>query len=640
MPSFRRPAPLLSLLILFTISSLAVLARPLPQQEEIVIQGSPGAPVARDVMPALEPPPIGTATVEGVVVSADLGRPVRRALVRLSSTVPRPPQTAVSDDNGRFHFQGIAAGEFTLTASKPGYLESAFGQRQPGSGRPGTPISIANGQRIERLSVPIARGGVLTGTVADDGGEPAFGTEVRAYKSIWQRGERSLRLAGSDKADDRGAFRIAALPPGEYLVMASPAGDPANREDMALGGPLLGGVAMGRMVESNVSRTAVTGSAGSSGYAPVFFPGTTSSAAATRVTIGVSEERSGLDMQLPLVAMTTLTGTVMSDNGAPAIGTMVRLVDLDMPVPGFGLRVTGTGPDGRFTFHQVPPGRYRLHAQNGPQNRVVVEDGPLGAKVMMQFTNAAREGPAGAWMAFPPAAPSEVRWAAADLAITGADAAPVALVLQPGVSVSGRIVFDTTGQQPSDLSAFRVTLTSADPSDPGLSTSLTEVAADGRFTIVGVAPGTYRVTLLSPTSWQPKSFVVNGRDALDFLLSVDANQPITDATFTLTTRAASLSGSLVDASGRPATAYTIVLFADEATYWTPGSRRIQAARPSTTGRFTLSNLPAGSYRLVAVDDVEDGQWSDPDVLRQLAGVALPLTLADGESKTQDVRVAR
>ena len=90
----------------------------------------------------------------------------------------------------------MASGQFLLSATKPGYLESTFGQRQPGSGRPGTPLSVSTGQRIERIALPIARGGVLAGTVSDDGGEPAFGTEVQAYRFVWQDGERTLRHAG------------------------------------------------------------------------------------------------------------------------------------------------------------------------------------------------------------------------------------------------------------------------------------------------------------------------------------------------------------------------------------------------------------------------------------------------------------
>jgi hypothetical protein len=320
---------------------------------------------------------------------------------------------------------------------------------------------------------------------------------------------------------------------------------------------------------------------------------------------------------------------------------LVRLTDLDMPVPGFGVRVTGTGPDGRFEFAAVPPGRYRLSARTGPERQVIVEDGPAGAKVMMKFTAAAREGPVppGDGHPFAPL-PTDTRWASTDVTVTGPDIAPVSLVLRPAMVVTGRVEFDATGERPADLSSFRVALTSADLNDPGLSTSMAEVGDDGGFAIAGVAPGVYRVTVLSTTGWRAKSFVVDGRYALDYLLSIEPGASALDGTLTLTTRPSSLSGTLVDASGRPATEYTIVLFPDDAAYWTPGSRRIQATRPSTAGRFALANLPAGSYRLVAVDDLEDGQWSDPKVLQQLFSAALPILLNDGDHKVQELRVGK
>jgi hypothetical protein len=42
---------------------------------------------------------------------------------------------------------------------------------------------------------------------------------------------------------------------------------------------------------------------------------------------------------------------------------MVRLTDLDMPVPGLGVRVTGSGPDGQFSFDDVPPGVLKISVQ-------------------------------------------------------------------------------------------------------------------------------------------------------------------------------------------------------------------------------------------------------------------------------------
>lgn len=608
----------------------------------VVVQGPGPAMPPRDPLPRpAESQPTGAAVVEGVVVSADLGRPVRRATVRLAPVVPGPPQTTLADDMGRFRFEGVPAGQFLLTASKPGYLDSTFGQRQPGSGRPGTPLSVSASQRIDRLSLAIARGGVLAGTVSDDGGEPAFGTDVQAYRFVWQQGERTLRLAGSDTADDRGSFRIGALPPGEYLVMASPAGKSGVFDDIGLLNARLGDARAMSVARVAGSVNAAAGATPPADYTPVFYPGTTSSASAMHVTIGVSEVRSGLDVQLPLVAMTRVEGVVL-DAAGPAPGTEVRLVDLDMPIQGLGLKSTMSGPDGRFAFENVPAGRYRVQARTGPVTRMVVDDAGGNERVMVQFQAArvggpGRGGPGFAFAGVPPAAP-EVRWATAEVVLSGAPHDPITLVLQQGLRLSGRVLFDGPDQPPADLSSFSVALANAHPSG-GASSAFGQVGDDGRFTIEGVTPGVYRVTVMPGSSWRPKSFIVGGRDALDFLLTVTPSQEIGAAELTLTTRTSTLSGTLTDGTGRPAPAHTIVVFPDDRSYWVAGSRRVRATRPSTDGKFSVSGLPAGSYRLVAVDDLEDGQWFDPKVLEQLAGAALPLSVGEGENKVQDLRLS-
>ena len=51
-------------------------------------------------------------------------------------------------------------------------------------------------------------------------------------------------------------------------------------------------------------------------------------------------------------------------------------------------------------------------------------------------------------------------------------------------------------------------------------------------------------------------------------------------------------------------------------------------------------MPPGEYRLVAVDDVEPGQWFDPAFLKELIGASMPVSLAPGEKRTQDIRTGR
>src|SRR5437016_122359 len=152
--------------------------------------------------------PTGTAVLSGRIVYADSGRPARRARVGLSGIEPRLGKSVTADDQGRFAFTDLPGGQFTLTGSKPGFLEVTFGQKRPGSSQPGTPIRLIDGQHLENVTLGIVRGGVITGTVVDDLGEPSFGTNVRVMRYVMRTGERVLQSSGNATTDDRGIYRI------------------------------------------------------------------------------------------------------------------------------------------------------------------------------------------------------------------------------------------------------------------------------------------------------------------------------------------------------------------------------------------------------------------------------------------------
>jgi hypothetical protein len=141
-----------------------------------------------------------------------------------------------------------------------------------------------------------------------------------------------------------------------------------------------------------------------------------------------------------------------------------------------------------------------------------------------------------------------------------------------------------------------------------------------------------------PSRWQPKTAVFGGRDALDVALDVKAGEDMAGGVETFTTRLGELSGTLQDSTGNHTADYRIVLFRSDVSYSEPNARRIQATRPATDGVFHFRNLPSGDYKLIAVTDVEQGQWFDPAFLQQLAGPALPLSFGEGERKVQDLRV--
>jgi hypothetical protein len=583
----------------------------------------------------------GTGSISGKVESPT-GRPMRNASVRVSSNGPgSASRSTTTDDRGNFMLDKLPAGDYTLRASKPGYLESVFGQKDPGSGRPGTPISLKDGQRLEDVAMKMPKGGVITGTIVDDIGEPVFGVPVRALRWQFRNGERTLVSAGSGQTDDRGIYRIPTLVPGDYIVMATPprtsdsaaaleAMMSAERAAIAGGGGNLTFAPTRAFDAENAADTP------SSGYAPVFYPGTTISSTASAVSVGPAEEKTGIDVPLQLVPLGTVTGTVIGD---PRVirATSIQLSDANTGLPGLGARSVSPDANGKFTITGVAPGSYKLLAKSGGSVTMISSDD--GGRTMMFMTREVRvDGRGGGPGSNEP--PPPPMWAKADIAVDGRSKTDVALVLQPGTTVSGRIQFDGTGEYPTDFSNIRVVLGSAQPNGFIAGSAMATVNPDGTFRMADVMPGKYRVTMTPPRMWRARSVDVGGRDALDFLLDVPEREDVGNVTVTFTNRATELAGTITDGSGQAASGYTIVLFAADQQYWTPQSRRIVTTRPSTDGKFTFRDLPAGSYKIAALEDAEPGSWFDPELLKQLNAAAISVTIGEGERKTQDLRVGR
>src|SRR5688572_4049710 len=137
----------------------------------------------RDARPAGLPLPEGTATLSGSVTLAASGQPARGARVTATGHDNGPSRTGETDGLGRFTFANLPAGRYSLSASKPGHVTGSYGQSRPG--RPGTPIQLADGQRFD-ARLTIHKGGVLTGTILDEHGEPVPNTQVRVLRYLWQ----------------------------------------------------------------------------------------------------------------------------------------------------------------------------------------------------------------------------------------------------------------------------------------------------------------------------------------------------------------------------------------------------------------------------------------------------------------------
>jgi hypothetical protein len=92
-------------------------------------------------------------------------------------------------------------------------------------------------------------------------------------------------------------------------------------------------------------------------------------------------------------------------------------------------------------------------------------------------------------------------------------------------------------------------------------------------------------------------------------------------------------------SGVPSTDYRLIVFAADKKLWTPNSRYFRMGGPDRDGRFKVTGLPPGSYSVVALERVETAvSFNDPEFLQRISAGADAVTLADGETRTIDLRL--
>jgi len=569
--------------------------------------------------------PSGTAVLSGVLTSATAStQPVRHATLRLSGANGASTRVAGTDDDGQFVFDALPAGNYTLSATKPGYVQTFYGSRKPGRG-PGVPVAVKDGERAT-LTLTIAPGAVIAGTITDVRGLPASNVAVAAVGI----GSRDAGLAPTrGVTDDRGMYRLFGLAPGDYVVSAIP------RVGPGAGRGAIGETTGVTDAEVRWARAASAGGGGSapmppSGrpvtYAPVFFPGTTDASAAAKVTVAVGEERSGIDLALQIVQTARIAGTILDANGQPMPSASVALYprrrDAESPADALVSSGALTLPravvtPGAFSIPGVAPGEYTIVARSGSSSR--------GA----------------------PPPPGPVLWCITDLTVAdGRDQTDLVLRFTPGLKLSGTIAFvHTTLTPPGDMSAIDLSIQALGSYLGLASTSRANVSVNGAFTFSGIAPWRYTLRATPPGAaagarWTLASAMLNGRDLADSAFDVSAGADVTGLAITFTDRAAGISGRLVDEAGRATTRYTIVVFPADRSLWLPGSRRIRSAPPATDGSFTVAGLPAGSYAVAAAEDVEAADLSDPAFLSQLLASAYKLVLADGEQKRQDLRIGK
>ncbi|MEM6639953.1 MAG: carboxypeptidase-like regulatory domain-containing protein [Pseudomonadota bacterium] len=284
--------------------------------------GAPGALAQTSAVGALDSPAAQIATTRTYALTGRLtsptGAPLAGARVRAVGSGRASGAVTVSESDGRFRFDGLAAGAYRVELAEPADMLSASPVKVAvGSG-------LANRTDIVLDDEPVP--GQLVGTVASS--IPDQSGLFFAFVSALRELEGEYEFAGAAfVAEDNGAFAIPDLLPGTYRVRI---------DGLFFGAPTIGG--------------------------PVFtefFEDADTVELATDIVVPAGADSVPVAVNIGPVLDRQLAGTVSDSDGDAASGVTVSLIDPDSNAT---VGATQSGADGRYEFGAVARGSFIVSA--------------------------------------------------------------------------------------------------------------------------------------------------------------------------------------------------------------------------------------------------------------------------------------
>ena len=291
-----------------------------------------------------------------------------------------------------------------------------------------------------------------------------------------------------------------------------------------------------------------------------------------------------------------VSGHVLSSTSLPTKNVQVSLVG-GAGATTFNAGQASTDAKGNFEIRGAPPGSYTLIAE--------------------QFGNSDND---------------KVMRGRTPIEVGEVNIADAEVVTGPGTTVTGHVRID--GKTNPDLSKLNVSL---DPQDDlasiGFAPDVSNIPVhpDGTFTFHDVPEGTYRINVMPlPNGYYLKP---SGEgDAVESGVKVGRNHAAA-VELTLSTGAGRINGSVVK-DQQPSAGATVVLIPDAPRR--SQTRLYRQALADSSGRFTISGVPPGDYKLFAWDEIDRGAYLDPDFLQPYEDSGKPVKVEEGSNLSLQV----
>jgi hypothetical protein len=334
-------------------------------------------------------------------------------------------------------------------------------------------------------------------------------------------------------------------------------------------------------------------------YATTYYPGTPSLSGAQALTISPGQTISGMRMPLLPVRSVRVSGVVSDSSGAPVAGAFVS-VDVPLGAGAMSSKGGAVMPDGRFSIAGVAPGDYVF-------------------RVNTNIRDVEGEG------------------AAMPLTVGTADITDLHIVTSKPSSITGRVLIDHAELGNLRGSTFRLMTLAASAAEAAVNGAGigngTAVKDDFTFEL-RARPGHVFIRS-NTTGWFLRSVRVNGVDVKDRGVEIRPNEALGDVQVELTHRQPDITGTVKTAEGVITRNAFVVIFPQDRRNWGYLSRYVRMSRPNPDNQYRVQ-VPPGEYLAIAVDVLEEGEWSEPDFLERVRERAVRLSLAEGDHQPLDL----
>jgi hypothetical protein len=318
-----------------------------------------------------------------------------------------------------------------------------------------------------------------------------------------------------------------------------------------------------------------------------FYPGTTDRSRAELVALTAGSEARNVDFAIQTIPVFSISGR--AEAGLPLAGPPnLTMLSHDAVTPNaISLSNMNTLPmqsrqEGLFEFRTIPSGTYDLYATVFAQAGQPVQSG---------------------WVT---------------ITVAHMDLPGIRIPLQPAFELHGRIV-------PQDVSLPANTVLHLFLADRTTLPTEVPMGSSGEFRFSNLSAGAYRLEVVLPED----AFVANLRSNV-LQLPASASEPLT---LSVHGRAGRITGTVTSVEGKTGADTTVVLVPEEP--FRGNSMRFGTARPDETGRFTISRIAPGAYKLFAWEAVLNTAWLNPEFLSRHEAAGMPLTIDAGS--TTDLR---